>query len=92
MIKRFRHKGLEALFRTGSTKGLDAQLAPKLRRMLLRLNDGPLPDAMNLPGFRLHELKGDRKGTWAVWVSGNYRLVFDIEGEDATDVDFVDYH
>jgi toxin HigB-1 len=92
MIKRFRHKGLESLFLTGSRKGIDAQLAAKLRRMLLRLNDGPLPDAMSLPGYRLHQLKGDRKGSWSVWVSGNYRLIFDIEGEDATNVDFEDYH
>ena len=92
MIRRFRHKGLEALFRTGSTKGLDAQLARKLRRMLARLNDGPLPGAMSLPGYRLHQLKGERKGIWSVWVSGNYRLTFEIEGEDATNVDLEDYH
>jgi toxin HigB-1 len=84
MIRRFRHKGLEALFRTGSTKGLDADLAGKLRRMLARLNDGPLPDAVSLPGYRLHQLKGERKGIWSVRVSGNYRLTFEIEGQDAT--------
>jgi proteic killer suppression protein len=92
MIKRFRHKGLEALFRSGSTKGLDAQLAAKLRRMLIRLNDGPLPDAMSLPGYKLHQLRGDRKGSWSVWGTGNFRLIFDIEGEDATNVDLQDYH
>ena len=92
MVNRFRHKGLETLFLTGSTKGVDSELAAKLRRMLLRLNDGPLPDAMRLPGYRLHQLKGDREGSWSVWLSGNYRLVFDIEGEDATNVDFEDYH
>ena len=92
MIKRFRHKGLEALFRTGSTKGLDAQLAAKLRRMLVRLNDGPLPEAMSLPGYKLHQLKGDREGSWSVRVTGNFRLIFDIEGEDATNVDLDDYH
>ena len=91
MNKRFRHKGLEALFRTGSTKGVNLQLAPKLRRILLRLNDGPLPEAMALPGYRFHPLKGDRHGTWAVWVSG-YRLTFEIDGEDAANVDFEDYH
>ena len=88
MIRRFRHKGLEALFQTGSAKSLDAQL----RWMLARLNDGPLPDAMSLPGYRLHQLKGERKGIWSVWVSGNYRLTFEMEGEDATNVDFEDYH
>jgi proteic killer suppression protein len=92
MIKRFRHKGLEALFRTGSTKGVGAHLAAKLRRALLRLNDGPLPEAMDLPGFRLHPLKGDREGVWSVWITGNYRLTFDIDGEDATNVDLEDYH
>jgi len=56
------------------------------------LDDGLLPKAMALPGFRLHPLKGDRKGQWAVWISGNYRLTFEIEGEDATNVDLVDYH
>ena len=92
MIKRFRQKGLEALFRTGSTKGLDAQVAAKLRRMLVRLNDGPLPEAMSLPGYKLHQLKGDREGSWSVRVTGNLRLIFDIEGEDATNVDLDDYH
>src|SRR5271157_1741337 len=87
VIKRFRHKGLEGLFLTGSRKGIDAQLVEKLRRILLRLSDGPLPDAMMAPGYRQHQLKGDRKGSWSVWVSGNYRLTFDIEGEDATNVD-----
>jgi proteic killer suppression protein len=92
MIKRFRHKGLEALFRTGSTKGVKPQLAPKLQRALLRLSDGPLPEAMDLPGFRLHPLKGDRIGVWSVWVTANYRLTFEIDGEDATNVDLEDYH
>jgi proteic killer suppression protein len=92
VIKRFRHKALETLFSTGSTKGVDAALADKLRRILARLNDGPLPQAMNLPGYKLHPLKGDRKGTWAVTVTGNARLTFDIEGEDATNVDLEDYH
>lgn len=92
MIKRFRHKGLEALFRTGSMKGVNPQLAPKLRRVLLRLSDGPLPETMALPGFRLHPLKGDREGTWSVWITGNYRLTFEIDGEDATNVDLEDYH
>ena len=92
MIKRFRHKGLETLFLTGNTKGIDAQLAEKLRRMLLRLDNGPLPEAMALPAYRLHQLRGDRKGTWSVWASGNFRLTFEIEGADATNVDLEDYH
>jgi toxin HigB-1 len=92
VIKRFRHKGLETLFLTGSTKGIDPSLAPKLKRMLSLLRSGPLPEAMRLPGYRLHLLKGDREGSWAAWVTGNYRLTFDIEDQDATNVDLVDYH
>ena len=92
MIKRFRHKGRQALFETESTRGVDPHHAAKLRRMLLLLHAGPLPESMRIPGFRLHQLKGDQKGRWSVWVSGNYRLTFDIDGEDATDVDFEDYH
>ena len=92
MIKRFGHKGLEILFATGNAKGINPQFADKLRRMLTRLNDGPLPEAMALPGYRLHALQGDRKGTWSVWVSDNYRLTFEIENGDATKVDLEDYH
>jgi proteic killer suppression protein len=67
VIKRFRPKGLEAFFQTGSTRGINPQFAPKLRRVLTLLSEGPLPDAVNLPGYRLHQLKGDRKGEWALW-------------------------
>ncbi len=92
MIVGFRHKGLERLFSKGIAKGVNAEFAPKLRRMLSVLNDSAEPQGMNLPGYRLHPLQGDRKGQWAVWVSGNWRLVFKFDGEDATDVDLVDYH
>jgi proteic killer suppression protein len=92
VIKRFRHKGLETLFKTGSAKGVDARLADKRRRMLSLPHSGPLPEAVQLPGYRLHQLKGDREGSWAAWVTGNYRLTFDLDGDDATNVDLVDYH
>jgi proteic killer suppression protein len=92
MIKRFRHKGLERLFSQGNASGVNAQFAPKLRRMLKVLNDSKEPGGMNLPGYKLHPLHGERKGEWAVWVSGNWRLVFEFEGEDASNVDLVDYH
>jgi toxin HigB-1 len=92
MIKSFRHKGLERLFKQGNAKGVNAQFVPKLRRMLKVLNDSREPQGMNLPSYRLHLLHGDRKGQWAVWVSGNWRLVFAFEGEDAAHVDLVDYH
>lgn len=92
MIRRFRHKGLERLFARGETSGVDPQLAAKLRRMLALLDKGKNPSALNTPGYRLHQLKGGRKGQWAAWVSGNWRLVFEFEGEDATNVDLLDYH
>lgn len=92
MIKQFRHKGLERFFARGDASGINPQFAPKLRRMLTILNDSTSPQGMNLPGYRLHSLKGDRKGQWAIWVSGNWRLVFEFDGIDATNVDLVDYH
>lgn len=92
MIQRFRHKGLERLFATGDTSGVNAQQAAKLRRMLTLLNSSADPSAMNLPGHRLHQLKGDRKGQWSATVSGNWRLVFEFVEGHATNVDLVDYH
>ena len=92
MIRRFRHKGLERLFLDGDTSGVNPQLAAKLRRMLVLLDKGKDPSALNLPGYRLHPLKGERKGQWSATVSGNWRLVFEFEGENANNIDLVDYH
>lgn len=92
MILRFRHKGLERLFTRGDTRGVNAQHANRLRRMLLSLSTATSPLNMNIAGYRLHQLAGDMKGYWAVSVSGNWRLVFRFEGENATDVDLMDYH
>lgn len=71
---------------------MNPQLAAKLRRMLILLDRGNDPSALDLPGFRLHQLKGNRSGQWAASVSGNWRLVFEFENEHATNVDLVDYH
>ena len=92
MVKRFRHRGLERFFRSGDASGINAQQAARLRRLLTSLNTSTGPAGMNLPGYRLHRLRGDREGQWAVSVSGNWRLVFEFEDEDATSVDLVDYH
>jgi toxin HigB-1 len=92
MIGRFRHRGLERFFRSGDTSGINAQHAARLRRMLGTLNSSTGPAGMNVPGYRLHALRGERKGQWAVSVSGNWRLVFVFDGENATNVDLVDYH
>lgn len=92
MILKPRHKCFERLFSEGNTSLLNAQLAAKLRRMLIMLDPGKDPSALNLPGYRLHPLKGERSGQWSATVSGNWRLVFEFEGENATNVDLVDYH
>ncbi len=92
MIVGFKHKGLEKFFAKGTRTGIQAKHAERLRLILGRLNATTCPQDMNLPGLNLHELKGDRKGTWAVKVSGNWRLTFCFVGEDVTNVDYEDYH
>ena len=92
MIRGFKHKGLERFFRRGDHRGIPAQSAARIERVLDRLDAAIRPDDMNLPGYRFHSLKGDRAGRFAVAVSGNWRITFAFEGEDATQVDFEDYH
>jgi toxin HigB-1 len=92
MIKGFRHKGLEQFFATGATKGFNAQHVAKLRRLLTALHTAEGPENLRQPSYRLHPLHGDRKGQWAIWVSGNWRLVFEFDGADVVNVDLVDYH
>ncbi|MBW7931509.1 MAG: type II toxin-antitoxin system RelE/ParE family toxin [Gammaproteobacteria bacterium] len=92
MIRGFRHKGLLRLYESGSTRDVPASLVPRLSRVLARLDVAASPGDMNLPGWRLHRLKGDRAGCWSVWISGNWRLVFRFDGVEARDVDLVDYH
>ena len=92
MILRFRHKGLARLFASENASGVNAQHVRKLRQILAALNTAKEPPNMNLPGFQLHPLKGARNGQWAVSVSGNWRVVFGFDDDNATDVDLVDYH
>jgi proteic killer suppression protein len=92
MIQSFSHKGLEKFFVSGRTSGIRADHAKKLRLILARLSASQRPGDMALPGLRLHPLKGDLKGYFAVNVSGNWRVVFRFDGPDAVDVDYVDYH
>ena len=92
MIKSFRHKGLKRLFETGERRGVAPELADRLRRQLDVLNRAGSTRDLNLPGYRLHQLKGNHAGTWSVTVSGNWRVTFTFEGEDAFDVDLEDYH
>jgi proteic killer suppression protein len=92
VIRGFKHKGLEKFFSTGSKAGIQAQHAERLRVILGRLSASVAPHDMNLPGLDLHQLKGVLKGTWAVKVSGNWRITFAFVGKDADAVDYEDYH
>lgn len=92
MIRSFKHKGLELFFIKGSTKGIQAQHAKRLRLILGRLHASTQPQDMNLPGLKLHKLTGKRAEIWSVWVSGNWRITFRFEGENAEIVNYEDYH
>lgn len=88
----FRHKGLERFFTRGSTAGIQVKHADRLRLILGRLAAATGPGDMRLPGLHLHQLLGSRAGTWAVAVSGNWRVTFGFEGRDVVRVDYEDYH
>jgi len=92
VIRSFRHAGLEKLFLTGSKAGIQPAYANKLRLQLTRLNVCSKAEDMNVPGWRLHKLSGDLRSHWSVAVSGNWRMTFAFEGEDAILVDYQDYH
>jgi len=92
VIKSFRHPGIERFFRTGSKSGIQPKHAEKLGRQLFALDNAKSPLDMNAPGWRLHELKGALAGHWSIDVSGNWRLTFAFEGDDAVLVDYQDYH
>ena len=92
MIEHFRHKGLKRLFQQGEAKGISPDLLEKLENILFVLSRTRRPEDMNLPGFRLHRLKGDLKGFWSVIVRANWRVIFRFEEGDAYDVDLIDYH
>ena len=92
MIYNFRHKGLKQLFESGISAGVNTQYVIRLRRILALLETAETLDDMDLPGLNLHELKGERKGTWSVKVSGNWRVTFKIKQGNAIDVNYEDYH
>jgi proteic killer suppression protein len=92
MIRSFRHKGLKRLFEKGETHGVRSDQVQKLENILAVLNRARTADDMNLPGFRLHPLKGDLRGFWSVTVRANWRVIFRLREQDVYDVDLVDYH
>lgn len=92
MIRSIRHKGLKRLYEEDDRRGVVAEHADKLRRILARLDAAKAVSDMDLPGYRLHALKGEWLGFYAVTVRANWRVVFRFEQAEASDVDCVDYH
>lgn len=92
MIKSFKHKGLRRFFETGSLAGIQASHANRLRMQLAALDTAQTIDDMDLPGFRLHSLKGERSGIWSITVSGNWRVTFEFFDGNAHIVNYEDYH
>lgn len=92
MIRSFKHKGLEAFFRTGLKAGIQPKHARRLEELLALLDIAKSARQMNVPGWRWHALSRDMAGRWAVSVNGNWRLTFGFVDEDAVLVDYEDYH
>lgn len=92
MIKSFRHKGLRSLFETGKSAGVQANHVKRLRMQLAALDTAHVIDDMDIPGFRLHSLKGELRGRWSIAVNGNWRLTFEFEDGNAYILDYEDYH
>jgi toxin HigB-1 len=92
MIRSFRHRGLKRLYEKGDASRLRPDMVPKIRRILERIDVARTVDETDAPGFRLHPLKGELKGFWAISVTGNWRIIFRFEGPDAEDVELIDYH
>jgi toxin HigB-1 len=92
MIVEFWHKGLQQFVENGSARGVNPQHARRLRLILGLLAIATGPQSLNLPALRLHALRGDRAGEWALTVSGNWRVTFSFDGQNATNVDYEDYH
>jgi len=92
MIKSFKNKGLGKFFYNDDRSGINPKHAFKLARILDRLDASVKSQDMNLPGYKLHKLMGKEKNTWAVWVTGNWRVTFRFAGADVIAVDYLDYH
>ena len=92
MIESFRHKGLRRLYEKDDRRALPPDMVQKIRSILVALDEAKVIEDMDIPTFRLHALKGDLKGLWAVTVRANWRIVFGFADGKAFDVDFTDYH
>ena len=92
MIKSFRHKGLKQFFTTGNAAGINSDHVSRLEERLQALHTAMVIDDMDLPGWRLHPLKGRLAGLWAVNISGNWRVIFQFKDGHAYVVNYEDYH
>jgi toxin HigB-1 len=92
MIRSFRHKGLKRLYEDADPRGVAAEHVVKLRDILARLDAARAVADMEVPGLRLHPLKGEWKGSWSITVRANWRVIFRFAGHDVFDVDYLDYH
>lgn len=92
MIASFRHKGLKKYFETGSLAGIQPAHARRLQMQLAALDTAQTLDDMDIPGFRLHSLKGAELGRWSIWVNGNWRITFEFQDGNAIVLDYEDYH
>ncbi|GGH05183.1 type II toxin-antitoxin system mRNA interferase toxin, RelE/StbE family [Sphingobacterium alkalisoli] len=92
MIVSFRHKGLKLFYEKGDASKLQSQHVSKIRLILTRLDAVKTPEELNVPGYGLHQLKGNLKNFWSVKVDKNYRIIFKIENEQVQEIDYIDYH
>ena len=92
MLKTFRHKGLKRLFEEDDQSGVRSDQVGRIRDVLFHPDKEHHPFDLNLPGYRLHPMRGDLKGCWSLTISGNWRALFRFAGGDALDVDLGDYH
>ncbi len=92
MIKSFKHKGLKRYFETGSASGIQVTHKKRLRLQLLALNTAFSIEDMDVPGYKLHRLKGSKKGLWSISVNGNWRITFEFEEGNVYIVNYEDYH
>jgi proteic killer suppression protein len=92
MIGSFKHRGLKRLYERDDRSGIRPDLVDRVQEILTVLDDAATPQDLNLPGYRLHPLKGELKGFWSVTVRANWRIIFRFQGADAFDVKLIDYH
>ena len=92
MIQSFRHKGLQKFYETGNKAGIQPHHSRRLRMLLAALDTAQCIDDMDVPGFRLHPLKGTEKGRWSIWVNGNWRITFEFIDGHVYLLDYEDYH